>query len=113
MISDDTIEKILDWRSKTAIAGPKARAERIYIEEYRKTLKAILMKKAMAATPGMSAVSAEMEAYAHPEYKMHLEALREAVEADEKYRWLQVTADVKIECWRTQQANHRAMEKGQ
>ena len=42
----------------------KAKSERIYLEEYRKSLKAILMKGSLE-----NAVNAqERDAYSHPEY---------------------------------------------
>lgn len=107
MISDAEIEKVLDWLTKSAGVAAKARAEREYICEYRKSLKAILMKKS-----GKESVAAqEVEAYAHAEYREHLEAVRMAVEADEKYRWLQVAAEAKIGLYRTEQATIRAQEK--
>jgi len=107
LITEDSLDKVLEWLAKSAVPAAKARAERVYIEEYRKTLKALLMKKSAAT----SVNAQEVEAYAHPDYKMHLEALREAVEADEKFRWLMVTAEAKIRVWQSQNANARAMEK--
>ena len=60
----------------------KAKAERTYIEEYRKSLKAILMQKSAE-----SAISAqERDAYAHPEYRQLLDGLRAAVEAAAGHR---------------------------
>jgi hypothetical protein len=64
------IEFILQQSPKFAVA----KSQRIYLEEYRKTKKALLMKDAM--TKGFdSAVSQEREAYAHPEYQELLEGL--------------------------------------
>jgi hypothetical protein len=71
----------------------KAKADRIYMEEYRKSLKAILMKRSME-----TAVNAqEREAYSHPEYLDLLKGLREAVEAEEKLRWDMVAAQARVE----------------
>ena len=107
MITEEDLGRTLDWLVKAALPASKARAEREYVEQFRKSLKAILMGKSDAKT------IAEREAYAysHPEYKQHLDAIREAIEADEKYRWLQVAAEAKIRLWQTMQANSRAQEK--
>ena len=45
ILSDDEIQKAVDWLRDNADESAKCRAERIYIEEYRKSLKALLMKK--------------------------------------------------------------------
>ncbi|MCA8385318.1 hypothetical protein [Burkholderia multivorans] len=88
----------------------KAKAERVYLEEFRKSKKALLMKDAERA--GHNAVSAqEREAYADEGYQQHLLALQGAVEAEEKLRWLMVAAQAKIEVWRTISANQRVEAK--
>ena len=57
----------------------KAKADRVYMEEYRKSLKAILMKRSLE-----TAVNAqEREAYSDPEYVQLLQGLREAVEVED------------------------------
>lgn len=110
MIDDAAVDSALDWLVKNADKAAQARSERVYVEEYRKTLKAELMAK--AGQEGVGANNAqEVYAYAHPSYKAHLEAIREAVEADERFRWLQVTAQARIEAWRSMQANQRAQAK--
>ena len=106
-VNEETIDKTLDWLSRSAIPAAKARAERIYIEEYRKSLKAILEARSDAKT----VAEREGYAYSHPEYKQHLEALRMAVEADELYRWRFAVAEAKIGVWRSETANRRAAER--
>ena len=94
-------------------AGPlyaKAKAERIYLEEYRKTLKAVLMKHAEAEGIKVSATQ-EREAYAAPAYAAHLEGLRAAVEAEEALRWRMVAAEAAIEVWRSTEASNRRMDR--
>lgn len=82
----------------------KAKAERIYLEEYRKSLKAILMKKSME-----NAVNAqEREAYSDPEYVALLEGLKVAVAIEEEIRWGLVAAQARIEIWRSREATNRA-----
>ena len=84
----------------------QAKANRIYCDEYRKSLKALLMKKAMV--DGHNAANAqEREAYANPDYMSHLKALQAAVEAEEKLRWMLIAAEARIEVWRSQEASKR------
>ncbi len=88
----------------------QAKANRIYCEEYRKSLKSLLMKEAMVE--GNAAANAqEREAYASPRYMEHLKALQAAVEAEEKLRWMLIAAEARIEVWRSQEASKRAEVK--
>lgn len=103
-ITDDEIDKALDYLRDNARDAAQAKAERIYVEEYRKVIKATLMKE----HGQLSAVLQEREAYADPRYLQHLEAIREAVQADEQHRFMRGAADAKIEAWRTQSSNSRA-----
>jgi hypothetical protein len=54
--------KAVDYILKNAPKHAKAKAERNYLEEYRKSLKAILMKQCLENAIGAQ----EREAYAHP-----------------------------------------------
>lgn len=107
MITDDEIDTALEWLRANARNAGQARADRTYVEEYRKTLKARLMKEHAQ----LSAVLQEREAYADDRYVAHLEAIREAIVKDETCRFLLVAAQAKIEAWRTQNANARAEGK--
>jgi len=110
MISDDDVDRALDWLVSNGKKAAQARANRVYVEEYRKTLKAQLM--AQAALEGSGSLGAqEVYAYAHPDYRAHLEAIKQAVEADEEARWNQVAAQARIEAWRTMSSNQRAQGK--
>ena len=103
-ISDEEIDKALDYLRDNARDAAQAKANRIYVEEYRKVVKAQLMKE----HGSMSAVLQEREAYSDPRYVVHLEAIKQAVEIDEGHRFLRAAADAKIEAWRTQSSNSRA-----
>ena len=109
MIRDDEIEKTLQWLIKNATPAAEARGTRHYLDEYRKSLKSMLMKKSGEET----AAAQEREALASPEYVKHLEALRFAVVEDERFRWLTTAAEAKIEVWRSEQANQRAQGRVQ
>ena len=97
----------IDYIIKHARHFAKAKAQRVYIEEYRKSLKAILMKKSGQDTVGAQ----EREAYAAEDYKELLVGLREATEIEEKLRWDLIAAQARVEVWRTEQANYRAEGK--
>lgn len=100
---DKAIEYIFMHGKKYA----KAKAERIYLEEYRKSLKAILMKRSME-----TAVNAqEREAYSDKEYLALLDGLKVAVEHEEEERWGLVAAQARIDVWRTTEANNRNMDR--
>jgi hypothetical protein len=100
-------QEAVDFIAENAKRLAKAKAERIYVEEYRKTIKARLMKAS-----GVESIGAqEREAYAHPDYERHLEAIRDAVEVEERLRWLMVAAQARTEVWRSQEASNRMTDR--
>lgn len=103
MITDHEAEKAADWLRDNAVDAGRLRADRIYHEEMRKHIKALVM----VASERKSAADREADAYASPRYLAHLDALRNAVEKDEENRALREAAAMKIECWRTQSSNLR------
>ena len=88
----------------------QAKAEVTYMEEYRKSKKAMLMKTAMA-NGVKSAAAAEIEAYADTSYMEWLKDLRTAVEVAESLRWGLVACQARIECWRSMEASNRVMDR--
>ena len=96
--------KAIQYLIDTAPLYAKAKADRIYLEEFRKTRKAQLMAQAGTEVLGKQ----ETFAYAHEDYALILRGIREAVETEEKYRWLLSAAQARIEVWRTQQYSMRA-----
>jgi len=96
------IEYIIENSSKYA----EAKAQRIYLEEFRKTKKALLMKDAMARGID-SAVAQEREAYAHLEYADLLKGLMVAIEKEETLKWMLTAAQMKADIWRSEQASER------
>lgn len=103
-ITDDEIDKALDYLRDNARDAAQAKANRVYVEEYRKVIKAQLMKE----NGTLSGILQEREAYADARYIAHLEAIKQAVEIDEQHRFMRAAADAKIEAWRTQSSNSRA-----
>jgi len=108
--SEINIFKCLDFIRDKAPEYAQAKAARVYLEQFRKTQKALGMRAAESAGH-KSAVIQEREAYADPSYISILEGLREAVEAEEALRWRLVAAQAKIEAWRSLSANARAEHK--
>jgi hypothetical protein len=89
-----------------------AEANKVYMEEMRKTIKAEEMKAAENRSPEYkTAAMQEREAYASPRYKQHLEALQEAVRVREEYRWMLIAAQARIEVWRSQEASNRTQDR--
>lgn len=104
------IFRCLDFLRDNAGVMAAAKADRVQLEEFRKSKKAMLMVAAEKAGHN-SAVSQEREAYANPEYVEFLNALAAAVEKEEKLRWLMKTAELKIECWRSLESTRRIEAK--
>ena len=89
----------------------EAKGHRVYLEEYRKSQKAMLMKAALADGRAKTAAAAEVEAYADPAYVEVLKGLQAAVEREEELRWGLVSAQARIDIWRSNEASNRVMDK--
>lgn len=107
MITQEAAEKAVDWLVTNARTMAAARAQRLYMEQWIKTVKATLMQEMV----GLSMAAAESSALSSPRYLEALQAYREAVEADEHNRFLVTAAEAKIEAWRSQEASRRAEGK--
>lgn len=101
------IFRSLEFINNNAPVYAKAKAERVYLEEFRKAKKALLMQSA-EASGHKSAAAQEREAYADDEYAQLLDGLRQAVEVEETLRWRMVAAQAAIEVWRTKESTRRA-----
>ena len=101
------VMKCLDYIRDHAKQYAQAKANRVYLEEWRKTLKARLM----ATQLGEPVNAREIYAYAHPDYAELLEGLKAAIEQEENLRWKLIAAQAKIEVWRSLSANQRAEAK--
>ena len=104
-----------DFEKRTELIGraipkyAKAKAERVYIEQFRKSKKALLMRDSVALTYKTQA-EREQYAYSHPEYVELLEGLKNAVEIEEKCKWALEKFKIEFEHWRTIQANERYLK---
>jgi len=97
----------VDALIKMAPQYAQAKAERIYLEEFRKSKKALLMQLHNDKPIGAQ----EREAYAHPEYIGLLAALQVAVEKEENLRWMMTAATTRVEVWRSQEASNRQQDR--
>ena len=88
----------------------QAKAERVYLEEFRRSKKALLMKDALLN--GYEAANAqEREALADPEYITLLRGLRAAMENEETLRWQIEAARLDIEIWKTKSYMDRKIDR--
>lgn len=85
----------------------KAYAERNYLEEYKKSKLALLMKQA-ELDGHKTAAAQEREARADAEYIALLNNLRTATEISERTRWQLEVSKLGVAVWQTQNANERA-----
>ena len=100
----------VDFLLKNAGLFAKAKAERVYLEEFRKSKKALLMQEAFCA--GVDTMAGqERDSYARTEYQELLKGLKEAVELEETLKWKMTAAQLRVEIWRTTQANNRYIDK--
>lgn len=104
MIPESDIERAVNWMASSAVQAAQARANREYMTEFRKSLKALLMREHQS----LPIAAQEREAYADERYLAHLDAMKAAIEEDEKMRWLQSAAEAKVSAWQTQQRAMRA-----
>jgi hypothetical protein len=107
IVSDESVQRSLDYLRDDALPAAKAVAYSIYMTEWRKTLKAKLM-----GLCNETAVNAqERFAYAHTEMEAHLRDMQTAIEKAKEHEFLLKAANARIEVWRTEQFRNRAMEK--
>jgi hypothetical protein len=106
MKPEDHAEAIRDKATNYA----KAKARRVYLEEFRRTKKALLMKDALKR--GIEAANAQdREALADPEYQEVLDGLSVAIEIEEKLKWELESHRLDIEIWRTKEATNRMQDR--
>ena len=100
----------VDFLLKNAGLFAKAKAERVYLEEFRKSKKALLMQEAFCA--GVDTMAGqERDAYARTEYRELLEGLKAAVETEEKLKFQLIGAQLRVEIWRSMEASNRTIDK--
>ena len=106
MITEQLVQKAVNYLHTSCEEAAKARAERLYLDDFTKHLKAKLAR----SFEGSNA-SQIMNAEASDEYLTHLQALKIAIEQDELFRHKIHAADSMIDVWRSEQASERMLGK--
>lgn len=101
------VEQLLNQYRTLADKYAPARANRGYLEDYKKSMVALLMKDA-ERTGVTSAAAQERDALSNKSYTEFLATLKDAVLEEEKIRYHLKAVEWEIEIWRTKQANERA-----
>ncbi len=94
--SFESIERSLHFINKQAEEFARAKSQRVYLEEFRKVQKALLMNEA-EQEGRRTGQERESYAYSHSEYKKLLDGLREAIEIEESLRWKLLSARENID----------------
>ena len=106
-ISDDALEKWANNMRDLAAKYAEAKAEMEYLDNFRHSKLAILMKE-FEKQGFQTSVSQDREARAHPDYIDLLEGLRVATQDAERVRWELRIAEAKSSIWQTVQSTKRA-----
>ncbi len=85
----------------------EAKAQRMYLEEHRKALKALLMNDSQ----GKTVADREQYAYSHKTYQELLQSYKNAILDEETLRIQIRGAELAIEVWRSEQATNRNQER--
>lgn len=109
-VSQKDINDAVDYIYSHGQKYAQAKGHLTYLEEFRKSKKAMLMKTAMA-NGVKTAAAAEMEAYADVEYVELLKGIAAATEAAEGLRWGLVAAQARVDVWRSLEASNRTMDR--
>jgi hypothetical protein len=102
-MNDELLERALNFIRDKSKELAEAKANRVYLEQFRKSKKAMLFSESTEKT----IQAKESYAYAHPEYLELLEGLKEAVYHEESLKFQMKAAELKVEVWRSKNANIR------
>lgn len=106
LVSDDAVEKALDWLRDNADAIGEAKRLAVKSEHMLKHTKAVTM----GLHKELPVSAQEREALASTEYLAALELAAADAGNFEKMKALREAAALKIEVWRSMGANYRAMK---
>ena len=94
------------WERAPKLA--QARGNLAFVEKFRESLKAQIMRSSDAP----SIAAKEIEALSHADYIAHIKGLEAATEEYERLRWEMVIDQAAVDVWRTQEASNRGMDRG-
>lgn len=103
--SYSSVDHHIEWLIDNAEDAAAARANRSYWEKYISSVHAMCMYD----SDEKSAAMKDADAKCDPRYLDALEQLRDAVYKDEVNRAKRAAVEIKIEAWRTHQANLRSI----
>ena len=107
MIETEQVQKAIDYLRETSRKEAESVAHRMYMEEYRKVVKAQIM----GLHKSLPVSAQEREAYEDDRYDQHLKALQLAIEKEREFAFRRKAAEAVIEAWRTECANDRGQAK--
>jgi hypothetical protein len=107
MSRDIDPNKAIDYIIKEAPRFAAAKAQRVYLEEFRKSKKALLMNE----SPEKAANAREQYAYSHHDYIGVLDGIRAAIEIEESLKWELIGAQLRVEVWRSTEASNRGQDR--
>ncbi len=105
LVTEDDVSKALEILADER--GAAARAA----HEYTDALTKSVLSELMAQSDETSATAREAWARAQEKFKEHLARVGKFAKEDYQYRQRYAAAEAKIEIWRTENANARAMER--
>jgi len=106
MITEQLINSAVNYLRSSSEEAAKARATRQYLEDFTKHLKAKLARSFEGSNANQI-----MQAEASEEFRIHLEAVRDAIEDDELFRHKIAAANTVVDVWRSEQSTERALGK--
>lgn len=109
MITEEDIDKALEYLRDSAKQAAVARSQAKVLEKYVHVVEA--QQKQIRQGKDSNA-AAQDAARASPEYRQALDAWAEAVRMDGEYTMLREAAAARIEAWRSMEATRRAEERG-
>lgn len=105
-LSDEEAEEAFQWLQANVEACAVAGAQKAYLEEYRKVLKARIMQE----HDGIGVSAQEREAYADARYAELVEGYKIAVENALRLQYTRDNKMTLIDAWRTASKNRRGGE---
>jgi hypothetical protein len=102
--------RLAEMRDKAGLFS-EAQAQKNYLEKYRESLLAILMKE-YEVLGFKTAAAQDREARADKRYLQNLLDLRTATENSEKLKWEMEILKLSVGVWQTINANERAERRG-
>lgn len=99
----DAVDFIIANASKFA----DAKAQRVYLQEFRKSKKALLM----AQSPAKTSAEREQYAYGHEDYLALLGGIKAAIQIEEDLSWKLEAAKIRVDIWRSQEASNRGQDR--